>query len=74
MDFEDLVENQNEREMPKNVIWLAIESKHLNGIARFWTIVTIVIQSFVYFLILLMYYYTGLLKLKDGNKMTATLY
>ena len=74
MDFEDLVENQSEREMPKNVVWLAIESKHLNGISRFWTIVTIAIQSFVYFLIVLMYYYTGLLELKDGNKMTATLF
>ena len=43
VDFEDLVENQDESEMPVHVIWLAIESKHLNGIARFWTIFSIAI-------------------------------
>ena len=43
VDFEELVENQDEDEMPAHVIWLAIESKHLNGIARFWTIVSIAI-------------------------------
>ena len=43
VDFEDLVENQDENEMPAHVIWLAIESKHLNGIARFWTIFSIAI-------------------------------
>lgn len=67
IDFEDLVEQQDENEMPKHVIWLEIESKHLNGIARFWTMVSIVIQCTVYALIILMCFYISLVEFKQTD-------
>ena len=60
--------------MPINVIWVEIESKHLNGIARFWTILSILTQSFVYFLIILMYFYISLLEFSNEDKLTTLIY
>ena len=78
VDFEDIIDEQDERDMPVYVVWLAIESKHLNGIARFWTLVMIVIQCAVFVLIILMYYYISLIEFFDNeghkSKLTTILF
>ena len=50
IDFEKLIEDQKEEEMPENVIWIAIEQKHLTKIARCWTIFCMMVQILTLFI------------------------
>ena len=47
IDFEELVEQQDESEMPQYVLWVEIESRHMNKLAKTWTIICIMLQSIV---------------------------
>lgn len=55
-------------------MWITVEQKHLNRIAKMWTWVCILIQGNVFGLIICTYCFIGLLTFDDGSKMTPLFY
>ena len=52
--------------MPDQVIWIAIEQRHLNKIARSWTIFIIFVQVFSLFIVIGVYFFLSLIDF-DGT-------
>ena len=74
VDFEDLVSRQREEDMPQQVIWLAIERKHLNRIARAWTVFCIVVQVISFAVIILIYIFISLFEFENGREKVTPLF
>lgn len=74
VDFEDLIEQQDEAEMPAHVIWLELEQKHLDKISRVWTWICIFIQLTVFLLIIYTYSFIALYVFADETKLTPLFY
>ena len=70
IDFEELVEQQDESEMPQYVLWVEIESRHMNKLAKTWTIICIILQSTVMIMIPEIYASIGLWHFADDVKLT----
>ena len=65
---------QRESEMPQHVMWITVEQRHLNRIAKMWTWVCILLQGFVFALIICTYCFIGLLNFTDSSKLTPLFY
>ena len=67
MDFEELAELSSEREedIPEEVIWIAIEQKHQNRIARLWTLFSIFAQVTTFIVIIAIYCYISLINFAE---------
>ena len=73
IDFEKLIEDQKEEEMPENVIWIAIEQKHLTKIARCWTIFCMLVQILGMFISIGVFCFIPMINFSDTQlpKLTA---
>ena len=68
-DFEDIVDWQREEDMPENVIWIAIEQKHLNRIARSWTIFSIIVQNVAFIMIIAVFCFISVINFNDSEQL-----
>ena len=72
---EDEYKTQHEEEQQAvTPLWIEIESKQLTKIATFWTIVSIVIQLTVLFMIVYISFDSKLIIFNDGSTLTPFLY
>ena len=66
-DFEQILEQQRDEDMPEEVLMVALEQKHLSTIARCWTITCIVLQVLGILNIILCFCLVSIVQSKDGN-------
>ena len=59
--------------MPQYVLWVEIESRHMNKLAKTWTIICIILQSTVIGMIPFIYVNIGLWHFSDDVKLTPLL-
>ena len=60
--------------MPVHVLWVDIEQKHLDRIARVWTWICIILQGSVFALIVITYCMFGLVVFSDNSVLTPLFY